>query len=103
MRESAGVNAPHGRAMFINDRPVQQEGSRSSARNGRSVEPLTTKAILAIGVISVITFFVVRPAHVTNGHTADTRPPAFASYDSHPTIRVIDEHHEDERPANSRK
>ena len=83
MKESVSANETRGRALFVNDRPVRQENSRSSALDERGLEPLIANIILAIGVICVVAFLVVRPAHVTNSKTADTRPPALASYDSH--------------------
>ena len=83
MRENTGGNETHGRALFINDRPVQQEIPRSSARNERGLEPLIAETILVIGMICVVAFFAGRPAPAPDSKTTDTRPSAVASYDSH--------------------
>ena len=82
MRECTGANEIHGRALFINDRPVQQESSQSSSHDERGLEQLIAKIILAIGVICVVAFLVFRPAHAPDSKTADSRPSALASYDS---------------------
>ena len=82
MRACTGGNETHGRALFINDRPVQQEDSQSSALDERGLEPLIAKTILVIGVICVVAFFVIRPAHTPDSKTTDTRPSTIASYDS---------------------
>lgn len=81
-RESAGANETRNRASFVNDRFVPQECLRPSVHGERSVTSLFVTTVLAVGILYLAAFSVIRSAFMSSRETADSRPPTLASYDS---------------------